>query len=195
MSSTNKKFKPVRIPEDQKAFVFYSIRERISLVEWSKPNKDIHMIDFSKVEWNSCMGWDAVMKSGSTYFLMEAKNRDHYHTRYSDWIFEKKKFDCLMKELDTDKARQNGTIPLYINFFKNKVVGWDVSNLKSEDFEERMLICKTVNGSSKKEIKLVTQLLIKDALFIEDFETNKQRLNEKAMLVFDVMFPGNDFKL
>lgn len=90
----------------------------------------------------------------------EIKDRDNISTtQFDDFILEKTKYDALMYEYNN-----NGYLPLYINFFKDKCLVWNLSKIQPT-FIQKMLPATTA-GNKTKVKKNVILLNKKDAAII-----------------------------
>lgn len=177
--------------EDERKFAYYGIRERHSFQSLAGTTPEIGIIAESSVTGKS--RWDVLFISGCSIFLSELKIRDHKSNKYREWVFEKIKYDDLMKACNSERARTSGVTPVFITFFRDCVVGWDVSLLTDSDFHTEHLRHQSVNGNTKKKDKSVTYLEIDDALFVEYYVTDKQLLDRISKRKYAEQFP--DFPL
>lgn len=184
------------LDEKDRIFTFYSVRERVNFSSWSLKKGNVEITNVTPFE--SKEKWDVCCRSASTGYvtsitnmIVEIKIRNHFSDKYEEWIFEKIKYDELMKLSSTEKAKRNNLIPVFVVFFKDIVVGWDVSKILQSDFKIEELRETSVNGAEKKVNKEVAYLKIKDGMFMEFFETNKYILNNKSKEVYYQFFEGN----
>lgn len=188
--------KVIKLDDNNKNYIYYSIRERQAFIEWSRQKPDIKLTHISKVEGNE--KWDVIFKSGTSFnFLTEIKLRKKYYNDYgyenNGWLLEKNKWDELIKLSQSEKGKQNNIIPLYLNFFKDKIVGWDLTKIKKEDFVEADYSINTVNQINneitKVKTKAVTYLLNKDAIVIENYKMDIDSIDYKSKTIFQFLFP------
>lgn len=128
-------------------FIKTSIRERILLNKLIEV-KNFQLVKFSKED--SYSKWDAVIMSGNSICLVETKFRTYDLSSFNEWIIQKDKYDFLIEQ-----SKNNNAIPLYINFFKDGILIWNLFDIKepkwiqgdlpknSQDIEEK-LVSKTI---------------------------------------------------
>lgn len=115
--------------------------------------------------------WPDLVKSNNTYdtfdcisqkagIYAELKSR---RTHYDDLLIEKKKWDNLLLHSDSLQLR-----PWYINSTPQGIYAFDLNNLLSPKWEERVMPVTTDFINKQKTLKIVGFLHIKDSWHLAD---------------------------
>lgn len=187
------------ITEKDAPFVFSSIKERMALAELGIAIPEFKLTNFSDEEGFD--SWDCIYKlqtsvsgvTGNTTFLAEAKIRKHSSAFHDGkWIFELKKFDAIHDMISGTTAQKSNIKihPAFIIFFTDCTAIWDFSYVQRKDFWEEQLRHRSVGGNSKKTLKRITHMDIKDA-HIFNFIINPYLIHESAYQVFKFKFPNS----
>lgn len=184
--------KIITLPNDQAKFIYYNIRERQAAFQLPEADELIKITHVSPD--TGFTSWDCVLTSGSTTAVAELKVRKKFSDSFDDFIFEKIKYDELIKCTNTDKAKRNGVKPFFIVFFFDCIAVWDISSLSEKDFKQEVLRATSVNGNEDKKEKTVTYLKLSDAHIIK-YQLDYDKLNLNAKTVFKYKYPNNKLNI
>jgi len=158
-----------------------SIRERLMFKQLAKIDDSIYNIKFTP--YNGKDSYDVTFsnyideKNGETN-LAEIKVR---HSDYTDvvggFFIEKSKYDYLMS-----RANEFDKI-LYINFFQDGVLIWDLKQCKKPKFE--LIEARINNQSQSTKIKDIGCLQFWDAIYVKKIQLNIYQELKRAYNIWD----------
>jgi len=108
---------------------------------------NLQIIHFTKQ--SDC--YDVLFVSGGTEWLGEIKKRECNSNKYPDYILEKKKVDTIKLNFPSKKI-------MYINFFDDTTLLWDITNINQKVHTK--YLPKTTSGKNtkiKKEYYLLSK--------------------------------------
>jgi len=115
--------------------------------------KQNHYPDLGGNENESDM-YDGISQSNKMY--IELKSR---YKHYDELMIEHIKYRALV-----DNSSQLGLTPWYINSTPKGIYAFDLSKVKEPDWSEKFLPKSTDFGDTRKKMKLVGYLNVKDAI-------------------------------
>lgn len=180
----------VQIPSNTTpAIIFAGIKERVLLNKFLEKQKDFSIDNITKVE--SDEPWDAVITSGGTPYIVEAKNRLPYKSTQlwdgEGFIYEKKKHADLTKMLESQKSIECGTGLLYINFFIDGVVIWRTEEIQHK-WTFRPFSKHTMRDGSKV-MKCVSLLMPEEGTFYP-IKFNLEEIEKECEIIWRFFYPG-----
>lgn len=197
--------------ESDARMAYYSIKERLAFDKLSA-HANYTVTKYSPID--KYESWDAiyVILENKQHIVSEIKVRKHFSTSYKDWIFEYKKYEEINKltnflnnqplptpdEIETNGFRMASTPPIFesrfIVFFFDKVVIWDLKDIKEEDFYFEELKATSVNNNQAKVDKKITKLNIANAQII-DYQLDYDAIKPEVRAEFMKIYPNNQFDL
>lgn len=182
-----------QLNEDDARMTYYSIRERLAAIELAKElNLDItNMSDEEGKE-----SWDIIYNKDNMTNIAEIKVRKRFSTDFDGkkWIFEKIKYDALIKLINSKEGIAFNLQPKFIIFFFDKVAIFDVNQIKEENFFIEELRASSVNGYQNKKPKQITHLDLANANII-DYQLDYDKLNINAKNIFKYRYPTTKLTL
>lgn len=178
------------LQDNQVKFVYYSIRERLAFQDLAKMIK-LNVSEIS--DEDGYESWDVIFRTHKGQSCVsEIKVRRRASTEFDTWIFEKAKFDGLNQVV----ARAGGLKikPVFIVFFTDCTLIWDVSEIKKDDFNTSVLRASSVDGNDTLTDKEVVYLKPSDATRIE-YQVDMDKLNINAKTVFKFKYMNNNINL
>ncbi len=127
----------------QEGYIRASLRERYLINELLKQNQDFEILTITKS--TGYEKYDAVISSGDTEYIVECKVRlTDFNPAYG-YMIEKDKYDYLMSAY-----KKNGLIPLYVNFFNNGTICWNLLQQEVK-FEKGFYPSNSIGNAYLKE--------------------------------------------
>ena len=107
---------------------------------------------------------------------------------YNTFVVEKPKYDKLMELVNTEKAKKNNLQPIYMNFFFDGCVIWNLNQLEVE-FK---LMDMPNNSQNTKYIKAkpCASLNINDGYIIK-YDTQFAKREEEGKIIMKFLFTNN----
>jgi hypothetical protein len=174
-----------KITNQEYKFFSASTTERQCIIHLNS-FQDFKITHISKIEGYD--SWDVVYVSGGTNNLAEIKVRNKFIDGYPDYIIEEKKYNELIRLTSTEKGKNNNLQPVYINFFFDGCVIW---NLNEVELEFRMMDMpdnsQTTNYTKSKSCALLRP---KDGHIIR-YNTDITKRQEEAITIMKFLFPNN----
>jgi len=175
----------IKLNEDEYKYALAATIERQSIINLNSFN-DFEITHISKIEGYD--GWDVIYQSGSTINLCEIKVRQKFLSMYNSFVIEQTKYDKLMELVNTEKAKKNNLQPIYMNFFFDGCVIWNLNQLEVE-FK---LMDMPNNSQNTKYIKAkpCASLNINDGYIIK-YDTQFEERQKEAKTIMKFLFPNN----
>ena len=177
----------VRKPEEKRIpIILFAIRERMMFDEYAANDPFINWKYFTKVEGYDA--WDLCIESAGTTYICEVKVRNKNLSQYDDFYIEQIKYDALKKITSSDRAIKKGTRLLYINFFHDGVIFWELDKIDPK-FSLNNMKSNTFSGKAKK-IDKPSASLKKNLGITKKYNTMLYDKNRDAISSYHFLFPG-----
>lgn len=167
-------------------FCIAGIQERLLMKYLTHINPNIQVTHVS--DETSQDKWDFVMVSARTMnCLVESKVREGYSIMtHSTYFIEPDKYDFLLEKTKTPKAQKNGLKPIYVNFYKDGVVIFDLNNHLDLKFNhEKKVYKKTKNPSIGQVVKNFGLLHRNQSIEFIRWDMDLDLVKEKARQIFN----------
>ncbi len=158
-------------------YIKASLRERILLSEFLKLKKDFTILHTTKVD--SDKKYDAVIMSGGTEYIVEIKVRLNIEPlkSYLGYVIQKDKYDYLMSQY-----KEKGLTPLYINFFRDGIVIWNLLNIDEPKWNTNLFQQNNIDTERALVEKITADVQLIDA----DIIFNNNLITEATERAFEL---------
>ncbi len=180
--------KITKLNEDDARIAYYGIRERLFFNQLSQHmNYNVQYVS----DETGHDSWDVIyQEQDGTRNMGEIKIRKKFSDYFNGekWILEYRKWSEILRLADGIEAKKTHLQGKFILCLFDKVLIWNLRNVKEEDFFIDELRATSVNGSLTVRDKKVAHISKKNAIEI-DFKMDYDQLDTDAKFLFNYRYP------